>query len=69
VLANKYKHLNAFCDFVEKKFGKAIPRDLYQQFYDFTQNIAADLSNFDEDGAWPVVIDEWVCELRTILKK
>lgn len=39
----------------------AITRDTYSLLLDFTQTIEYDFSNYDEEnGAWPVMLDEFV---------
>jgi DCN1-like protein 1/2 len=59
VLASKYKHLNEWCDYLEKVNKKAVTKDTWQQFLDFIRNVKVDLSDYDADQAWPVVIDEF----------
>jgi hypothetical protein len=49
----------AFCKKSEKSL-KMVSNDLWQQLWEFAKDANADLSNFDEDGAWPVIIDEFV---------
>jgi hypothetical protein len=41
-----------------------VTRDLWDQVYDFGRDIKPDLSNWVDDGAWPVAIDEFVEELQ-----
>ncbi|CAI5964521.1 unnamed protein product [Closterium sp. NIES-65] len=38
----------------------AVSEDTWQQVLDFSCTIGADLSMYDSDGAWPVLIDEFV---------
>lgn len=59
VLAGRYKYLNEWCEYLEKVNKKAVTKDTWQQFLDFTKNIKVDLSDYDADQAWPVVIDEF----------
>lgn len=35
-------------------------KDMWCQLYEFVIEVKSDLSNFDEDGAWPYVIDSFV---------
>lgn len=60
LLNGKFKHLDLWCQFVLEHYKKAISRDTWQQFYDFQRSINKDFSNYDPDGAWPVLIDEFV---------
>lgn len=43
---------------------KMVSNDLWQQLWEFAKDANADLSNFDEDGAWPVIIDEFVADFK-----
>lgn len=48
-----------FCDATKESSLKAISRDVWEQLFDFLKetNSAAD---YDENGAWPVAIDEFI---------
>ena len=39
---------------------KVVSQDLWMQLYDFSREVGEDLSKFDADGAWPVIIDDFV---------
>jgi len=44
-----------------KKGGiKCVSRDIWDQVLEFSRDIQPDLSNWEDDGAWPVIIDEFV---------
>lgn len=57
MIGDRYKYMEDWLTFLETEYKKAISRDTWQQFYEFTQTIKTDFSNYDEDSAWPVVID------------
>ncbi|KAJ1032729.1 hypothetical protein NDA16_000750 [Ustilago loliicola] len=44
----------------EQTGGRAVSKDTWVQFLDFTKEINADFSNHDFDAAWPSVIDDFV---------
>jgi len=39
---------------------KAVSRDVWDQCLEFSREIRSDLSNWEDDGAWPGIIDEFV---------
>lgn len=52
--------LESWCEFLQKHHNRAISKDTWVQLYDFYKNIKPDFSNFDENGAWPYLMDEFV---------
>ncbi|KDN43900.1 defective in cullin neddylation protein 1 [Tilletiaria anomala UBC 951] len=44
----------------EKTDGRAVSKDTWALFLEFTKEIDQDFKNHDEDGAWPSVIDDFV---------
>ena len=55
-----WKLCDAWCDFVEENHRKAITKDTWFQLFEFAKQFASDLSQYDENGAWPYLIDEFV---------
>lgn len=52
--------MEEYSKFLENQDNEAFTKDLWEQSIDFIAETSADFSNYDEDGAWPVVIDEFV---------
>jgi hypothetical protein len=42
------------------KQDKGVARDVWEMTLEFVAQTKPDLSNFDENGAWPVLMDEFV---------
>ena len=64
ILAKQCTFINEWCDFLEQKNLKAISKDTWEQFYEFYSSINADFSNHDSESAWPVVIDDFVDQMK-----
>jgi len=60
LLKDKFPLLFMWCNFLEKKETKGINLDTWGCFLDFVSIIHSDMSNFDPEGAWPSLIDEFV---------
>jgi hypothetical protein len=41
-----------------------VSRDLWLQVLDFGHQIKNDLSNYDENGAWPVLLDDFAAHMK-----
>ncbi len=60
ILKGRFAHLDLWLEFLEGR-KHAISRDSYSLLLDFAETISDDMSNFDEEnGAWPVLLDEFV---------
>nr|CAD1826844.1 unnamed protein product [Ananas comosus var. bracteatus] len=49
-----------WCQFLQAKHNKAISRDTWSQLLEFVKTMDPQLSNYEEDSAWPYLIDEFV---------
>jgi DCN1-like protein 1/2 len=64
VLSGKYKHLEDWCNFMQVEVAKTIQKDTWDLFYDFIVQVGNDFNNYNEDGAWPVAVDEFVAWMK-----
>eukprot|EP01103_Thecamoeba_quadrilineata_P005021 TRINITY_DN14877_c0_g1_i1.p1 TRINITY_DN14877_c0_g1~~TRINITY_DN14877_c0_g1_i1.p1 ORF type:complete len:275 (+),score=51.90 TRINITY_DN14877_c0_g1_i1:52-876(+) len=58
----KYPHTANFIKFLQEEntHWKGINADQWMVFLEFSRTVAPDLSNYDEESAWPVIYDEFV---------
>uniref|UniRef100_A0A804PWQ7 Defective in cullin neddylation protein n=1 Tax=Zea mays TaxID=4577 RepID=A0A804PWQ7_MAIZE len=52
--------LDHWCQFLQVRHNKAISRDTWSQLLEFVKTTDPQLSNYDDEGAWPYLIDEFV---------
>ncbi|KAL5739070.1 hypothetical protein ACOSQ2_028250 [Xanthoceras sorbifolium] len=59
-LAGRFRLLNQWCNFVEKNQRHNINEDTWQQVLAFSRCVHENLEGYDPEGAWPVLIDDFV---------
>jgi len=71
--AHPWEHTEKWLDFLrERPASDRVSKDSWSLLLTFTHAINSDFSNFDEDAAWPVLIDdfvEWVENQRAGTKR
>ncbi|GAB4831659.1 hypothetical protein Ancab_005671 [Ancistrocladus abbreviatus] len=60
VLAGRFRLLDHWCDFVEKNQQYNISEDTWHQVLAFSRCVHEDLEGYDPEGAWPVLLDDFV---------
>lgn len=62
-MAGRFRLLEQWCTFVQRHQRHAISEDTWRQLLEFSQSVNDDLSNYDPEGAWPVLVDDFVDSL------
>jgi len=52
--------VDQWCQFLQVRHNKAISKDTWSQLLEFAKMVDPSLSNYDAEGAWPYLIDEFV---------
>ncbi|GFQ02146.1 dcn1-like protein 2, partial [Phtheirospermum japonicum] len=60
VLSGRFRLLNQWCIFVEKNQRHNISEDTWRQVLAFSRCVHENLEGYDPEGAWPVLIDDFV---------
>lgn len=64
LLGKQWSMHGHFDAFLSQSKYKVINKDQWCNVLEFSRSVNADLSNYDEDGAWPVLLDEFVAWYR-----
>eukprot|EP01034_Spumella_vulgaris_P024489 gene24489-30840_t len=57
---NRAPHLEFFLQFLTTSTHQRITLDQWDSFLQFNHVIKVDLSNHEDDGAWPLLLDDYV---------
>jgi DCN1-like protein 4/5 len=60
LLGKHWSLFSSFHHFLEQSKYRVINKDQWCNVLEFSRLIKPDMSNYDEDGAWPVMLDEFV---------
>jgi len=64
VLQNQFPLLDKYIVFVKESKTKGITEDVWTQTLEFAREVKPHLSNYDPDGAWPGLLDDFVTWIR-----
>jgi len=65
LLREHFALLDQWLEFVEQKVKNAISKDTWMMLYDLATQVKPDLSDYDTNGAWPVLLDEFVESVKS----
>lgn len=61
LLSKAWPLYSEFAEFLQQpKAPRVINKDQWNNIYEFSKTINTDLSNYSIDGAWPVLLDDFV---------
>ncbi|XP_067948503.1 DCN1-like protein 5 [Watersipora subatra] len=64
LLESRWPLITQFVSFLDNSQYKVLNRDQWNNILEFSRSIKSDLSNYDVNGAWPVMLDEFVESLQ-----
>lgn len=59
-LKDRFHHMDTWFTFLGTQDVKCVTKDVWEMLGTFATDVADDMSDYDEDGAWPVLIDDFV---------
>jgi len=65
IMKDRTPHLAPWCDYLEHNYPHGITLDTWKCFLEFIETVHGDLSNYDPEGAWPTVMDDYYSYRRT----
>lgn len=65
LLKDHFALLNDWIAFVENNVKNSVSKDTWVMLYDLATQVRPDLSDYDTNGAWPVLLDEFVEHMTT----
>jgi len=60
LLFGKYYHITNFVEYLKQINVKVVNFDLWSSLYDFAVAVNSDFTNYDENSAWPCLLDDYV---------
>ena len=68
-LRGRFRLLDRWCEFIRSKglAVQVVSEDQWGQVLDFSGTVHEDLSNFDPNGAWAWLLDEFVEHMRVVV--